>query len=424
MRNELKRKIAITAISCLAVACVSVGGVSLASAAEPDDPVWSMENGGAFYMVEGAAVKITESKVDGIDGNAMRFLFEMSEDQYAKMIVNGEYKDDVSVTSYVIAEDKIDAGKTTAEEIMSDPDVTPTVIPVEKWKEGPSEVKDSEANVWHACAYVYNLPKEYYDDNVVSFAVAKTSEGTTLYTSVQSRSMSYVADQALESGLHEKDREILETYLTEKYVWIKNANSEKIVTDFEDANSAYQKLMNDKTYTYFANSTIGATNHTTDERAAKIVTETVGEVKGTYATLKVDSGDFRPIWLQPTMTTTEMQKYYELGYTLKLKVYISANATVRGLHYVRSDSADPSKSSGMDAEYADGNDEYSVTKNTWTEITIDFADYIYDCQVNNTDDGPISTQITKEDAQLRGTIWVKGESYGPTIYMSEMYLQG
>ncbi|MBO5479581.1 MAG: hypothetical protein J6A63_00120, partial [Clostridia bacterium] len=317
MRRELKRKIAMTAMSCLAVACVSVGGASLVSAQQTIDPALLMENDGTFYMVPGATIRLHQGGLNGIDGNAMRFLFEMSQAQYESMFdENGAYKDGCSVASYIIAEENIDEGLTTAKEIAGDTDVIKTEIPAEKWTSATSKVEGSSATVYYACAYVYNVPQEYYDDNVSSFAIANVS-GNELYTSVQSRSISYVADKALESGEYAEKKELLESYLTDKYVWIKNANAEKIVTDFEAENSAYQKLVSGKAYTYFANSTIGATNTTTGDKAAKIITETVGEVEGTYATLNVDSGAFRPIWLQPTMTTSEMQKYYDLGYTLK-----------------------------------------------------------------------------------------------------------
>lgn len=215
MRKGLKKKVSIMAASCLAIACVSAGGATLASVAETADPVLSMENGGAFYTVPGASVKIYEGvTVDGIDGNAMRFTFEMSEAQYASMFENGEYKNGASVSAYVIAEEKIDAGKTTAAQIATDTDAVVAAIPASKWQYASSFVKGSSAKVYYACAYVYDLPdSSVYDKNVSAFAIATQTDNTTLCSSVQSRSMAYVADAALDSGKYVDKTTTLESYL-------------------------------------------------------------------------------------------------------------------------------------------------------------------------------------------------------------------
>ena len=215
MRKGLKKKVSIMAASCLAIACVSAGGATLASVAETADPVLSMENGGAFYTVPGASVKIHEGvTVDGIDGNAMRFTFEMSEAQYASMFENGEYKNGASVSAYVIAEEKIDEGKTTAAQIATDTDAVKAAIPASKWQSATSIVEGSTAKVYYACAYVYDLPdSSVYDKNVSAFAIATQADNTTLYSSVQSRSMAYVADAALDSGKYVDKTTTLESYL-------------------------------------------------------------------------------------------------------------------------------------------------------------------------------------------------------------------
>ena len=215
MRKGLKKKVSIMAASCLAIACVSAGGATLVSVAETADPVLSMENGGAFYTVPGASVKIYEGvTVDGIDGNAMRFTFEMSEAQYASMIENGEYKNGASVSAYVIAEEKIDKGKTTAAQIATDTDAVKAAIPASKWQSSISIVEGSTAKVYYACAYVYDLPNSsVYDKNVSAFAIATQANNTTLYSSVQSRSMAYVADAALDSGQYVDKTTTLESYL-------------------------------------------------------------------------------------------------------------------------------------------------------------------------------------------------------------------
>ena len=214
MRKGLK-KIFITAASCLALVCVSAGGATLVWANGTVDPVSLMENSGAFYTVPGASVKLYEgTTADGVDGNAMRFTFEMSEAQYAKMIENGAYKNGASVSAYVIAEEKIDADKTTAAQIATDTDAIAAVIPASKWQSATSIVKGSSAKVYYACAYVYDLPNtNVYDKNVSAFAIATQTDSTKLYSSVQSRSMAYVADEALDTMKYEEYRTTLESYL-------------------------------------------------------------------------------------------------------------------------------------------------------------------------------------------------------------------
>ena len=122
--------------SCLAFACM--GGGMLFSASAETETV-SLENDGAFYTVPGAAVKLYEGvTADGVDGSAMRFTFEMSEAQYASMIENGEYKNGASVSAYVIAEEKIYSGRTTAAQIATDTDAVEASIPASKWQHASS----------------------------------------------------------------------------------------------------------------------------------------------------------------------------------------------------------------------------------------------------------------------------------------------
>ena len=371
MRKDLKRKIAMTATSCLAFACVSVGGVALASASGTEDPVFSMENNGAFYIVEGASVKLYEGEsLASVDGNAMRFIFEMSETQYESMIENGEYKDGVSVKAYVIAEDMIDEGLTTAQQIMSDSNAVATDIPADKWFQGTSQVKDSSATVYHTSAYVYDLPKEYYDDNVCAFAVLTTGTGA-MYTTVQSRSMSYVADVALESGKFEADRTTLEGYLTDKYVWVKDVSSNTVVTDYTTGN--YTRIQNANTgITYFQH--INGSGYPQANPA--IVTTEIGGVTGTYARIGVGEGQGSsyptvPYYLPNTMSVEKLQEFADRGYTLKLNLYVDApevnkNATVYTV--TSNDGVLASSVANMRAE--------TIVMNAWQEVEIDINDYI------------------------------------------------
>ena len=164
MRNNAKRRLSIIVAGCAGLICATVGSVSLVSA-ETADPTLSMENNGAFYAVEGASIRLYQGTLENVDGNAMRFAFEMSEDQYESIVADGAYKDGWSVSSYVIAENQIDQGLTTAAQIAADTNAVKTVIPADRWSSATSKVEGSSAVVYYACAYVYNLPEEHYGDN-------------------------------------------------------------------------------------------------------------------------------------------------------------------------------------------------------------------------------------------------------------------
>lgn len=207
----MKKKILIAMASSLALACL-VSGVSINASVETSAETF--ENGGAFYTVPGASVRLATTKVEGVDYNAMRFSFQITEEKYAE-IIDAEtktYKTGASVTAYVALTEKIDLEQTQAD-LVKDTDVITTAIPADKWTYG-NLIEGSTDKAYHACAYVYNLPNDMdkYDDNISAFASLTTTSGT-LYSSVQSRSMAYVADAALDSKKYEADRTTLEGYL-------------------------------------------------------------------------------------------------------------------------------------------------------------------------------------------------------------------
>ncbi|MBQ8394357.1 MAG: hypothetical protein IJX49_02165 [Clostridia bacterium] len=207
----MKKKLLITAASCLAIACMG-GGMMISAWAETS--AVALENSGAFYTAPGASVRLGTVAVDGVDCNAMRFTFEMTPAQYTAITTSeGAYADGVSVNTYVALTEKIDTSATQAE-IASDSDVITTAIPAEKWTLGESMVDGVTEQVYHACAYIYNLPADMdkYDDDITAFA-SLTAAGTTTYSSLQSRSMAYVASAALDSGKYADKAETLDAYL-------------------------------------------------------------------------------------------------------------------------------------------------------------------------------------------------------------------
>ena len=206
----MKKKLFITMASCLAFACM--GGGMLVSASAETETV-SLENNGAFYTVPGASVRLGTQTVQGVDMNAMRFTFEMTQAQYEAIVSNGEYKSGASVNAYVILTQNIAEGATAAE-VATDADVITTAISADKWTLDDSLIEEATEQVYHACAYVYNLPADMdkYDDDITAFASLTTTDGT-VYSSLQSRSMAYVADAALDSGKYADKADTLDAYL-------------------------------------------------------------------------------------------------------------------------------------------------------------------------------------------------------------------
>ena len=85
----------------------------------------------------------------------------------------------------------------------------------EKWfirEETKSSVTTQYAET---LTYMYNIPNAHLDTDFYVRGYVTMSDGTTIYSAIESRSMSYVADAALKSGNYEADRTVLEGYLAE-----------------------------------------------------------------------------------------------------------------------------------------------------------------------------------------------------------------
>lgn len=218
MRKSNTKKVAIAMLSCCAVACLSVGVIT-AGAEDITSVVIADES--SFYVVEGASVLLKTSAVGGVDSNGMRFTFEMSEAQYKSLLVDSEaetkaFKEGVSVGALVVPTLQIGENETgetvTTDDVVNCTATATQEIPFAKWIYADSEIEGKEEKVYYACAYLYNLPAVAYDAEISACAYITTNEGT-VYTNTTTRTMSYVAGAALESGEYESSETVLKGYI-------------------------------------------------------------------------------------------------------------------------------------------------------------------------------------------------------------------
>ena len=218
MRKNHMKKITIAMMSCCALACFSVAAVT--AGAEETKSV-AIANTNSFYVVNGASVLLNTSSVGGVDNNGMRFVFEMSTTQYESLLVDPQaetkaFREDVSVGALVVPTAQIGVNETgetvTTDDVVNCKATARQEIPFAKWKYADSEMDGKEEKVYYACAYLYNLPPVAYDAEISACAYITTSEGT-VYTNVSTRTMSFVADAALDSGKYTDSETVLKGYI-------------------------------------------------------------------------------------------------------------------------------------------------------------------------------------------------------------------
>ena len=218
MRKSNIKKVALTALSCSALACFSVG---IITAGAEDVKNVTIANENSFYAVNGASVLLNTSEVGGVDNNGIRFVFEMSKDQFNSLLVNPEattkaFKEGVSVGAMVVPTavmgENVTGETVTTDDVVNCVATATQAIPVQKWTYADSVVEGKEEKVYYACAYLYNLPAVAYDAEISACAYITTGEGT-VYTEVTTRSMSYVAGAALDAGEHVGSEGILQNYI-------------------------------------------------------------------------------------------------------------------------------------------------------------------------------------------------------------------
>lgn len=238
MRNEKRKtskKIAVAACAALAIACAWTGGsIGLKGAANAEETATRgeslLENGGAFYAITGASVKLhSVTGDDSADYNGIRFSFEMSEAQYALIAgtQNGtaSFNAGVTVGAYVVPVSMlsgIEEGVTpAAETIAAAAGAEHKEITGDKWTKAASDAQ-ADTQVYKSYLYVYDIPAKNMDSDLACYAYLKSGE-TELKTAVQVRSMQYVAKASVDAGEHTAEE--LKRYLPEQSVTFKAEGS-------------------------------------------------------------------------------------------------------------------------------------------------------------------------------------------------------
>lgn len=238
MRNEKRKtskKIAVAACAALAIACAWTGGsIGLKGAANAEETATRgeslLENGGEFYAITGASVKLhSVTDDDSADYNGIRFSFEMSEAQYALIAgtQNGtaSFNAGVTVGAYVVPVSMlsgIEEGVTpAAETIAAAAGAEHKEITADKWTKAASDAQ-ADTQVYKSYLYVYDIPAKNMDSDLACYAYLKSGE-TELKTAVQVRSMQYVAKASVDAGEHTAAE--LERYLPEQSVTFKAEGS-------------------------------------------------------------------------------------------------------------------------------------------------------------------------------------------------------
>ncbi len=238
MRNEKRKtskKIAVAACAALAIACAWTGGsIGLKGAANAEETATRgeslFENGGEFYAITGASVKLhSVTDDDSADYNGIRFSFEMSEAQYALIASsqNGTatFKEGVTVGAYVVPVSMlsgIEEGVTpAAETIAAAAGAEHKEITADKWTKAASDAQ-ADTQVYKSYLYVYDIPAKNMDSDLACYAYLKSGE-TELKTAVQVRSMQYVAKASVDAGEHTAEE--LKRYLPEQSVTFKAEGS-------------------------------------------------------------------------------------------------------------------------------------------------------------------------------------------------------
>lgn len=187
------RKSTISFLAFIMLLCISfISTMSFSStsyAADVDD---------GFYSIPGASILISEETLEDADTNGIRFGFEMDEDLYKDLVQDMDaevkvFKSGVSVTAYIVPQDKISA--TDSATLMADEDTRSKTISADKWKLVTSNTGSGE-KVYFSYAYLYDLPDEAYGWNIAACAKLTTENGDKV-TDVQIKSMTEVAVDAM-----------------------------------------------------------------------------------------------------------------------------------------------------------------------------------------------------------------------------------
>lgn len=194
MKNNKKFLTAMLATLCLG--CVAVG----ANALSTDNASAAMtENSEVFRIVEGASVKVKEDE----HKSGIRFTFLVEKNYFDSTVKNS---DSVTVNTAVVPTKEID-GEATAANLLATASAEKETISADKWttykwdldgdKIAESTVDENGKTWLTSYAYLYDLPATAYNWEISAVGYIETNGEVGYVTSVETRTMSYVASAAL-----------------------------------------------------------------------------------------------------------------------------------------------------------------------------------------------------------------------------------
>ena len=197
-----------------AFACAGAISFNVTASADGETPTYTLAE--EDLIMPGASVRLEDDGQNGI-----RFPVRMLLDDYttneAYITKTGTLV--VPADSYTSDNDFTLAGAEANTKIVNN-DTT------EKWfirEETENQVTTRYAET---LTYMYNFPAEHLDTDFYVRGYVTMTDGTTIYSAIEHRSMSYVADAALKSGEYEANRTTLEGYLAKYTVSFSEASVE------------------------------------------------------------------------------------------------------------------------------------------------------------------------------------------------------
>ena len=189
MRNKMK----IALLSMFALGFVSVGATTVVASAEENVPVEPTTSVAFEVVSDGASIRFNM----GDDKNGIRFPIQVSKEVYET------YKDQMTETgtivtlegAYTEAEMTVDGAKAQEKDDLVYADTTNAWYPVDK----NDKYTDVAENITHyqTMVYFYNVSDLDVNFMVKGYALV---DGTPYYSTVNYRSMSYVADAAMKEN--------------------------------------------------------------------------------------------------------------------------------------------------------------------------------------------------------------------------------
>ena len=341
MKNNVKKLFTAMAVS-LCLGCVAVG----VDALQTNDVNALQTNDEVFRIVEGASVKVnTDEHTSGI-----RFTFLVEED-YFDTTVSGS--DTVTINTAVVPTKMID-GEVTAENLLATASAEKETITADKWTKvykwdldgdgvAESEV-DENGDTWlTSYAYLYDLPATAYNWDISAVGYIAVDGEVQYVTSVQTRTMSYVASAALydeTEDWNESQTNTLCAYL-EGYDYNLTLGGSSATLMATDGETVYDVTTSAK-ISVTTNAVVPVTYHSDNEAVATVDKNgNITPVGGGTATITVSTNRILP---ENTTSSNEtatfdvtVYDYYEIDTTAEFFAMETNNAYV---HYALTNDID------------------------------------------------------------------------------------